>query len=661
MLFGRLTLNAIPFNEPIIMVVGFLIIIASFTIILSLSYNDKWKYLWYNWFTSVDHKKIGIMYIILALIMLMRGFIDAIMMRSQQALSSGKNHINLLPPHHYDQIFTAHGVIMIFFVAMPFIVGFMNFIIPLQIGARDVAFPILNNLSFWLTFSGAMLLNCSLIIGEFARTGWLAYPPLSNILYNNGVGVDYWIWSLQLSGIGTILTGINFFVTIINMRTYNMIMFKMPVFIWTSLCSNILIIASFPVLTITLLMLTLDRYLDFHFFTNDMGGNIMMYVNLIWIWGHPEVYILILPIFGIFSEVVATFSRKYLFGYNSLVWATISITILSFIVWLHHFFTMGADSNVNSFFGIMTMIIAIPTGVKIFNWLFTMYKGKIKINSIMLWTIGFLITFSIGGMAGVLLANPSIDFLLHNSLFLVAHFHTVIIGGVVFGCFAGFNYWFPKALGFKLNDNLGIFSFWFWIVGFFTAFMPLYILGLMGMTRRLSQNIEYKFHKPLVIAAFGTFIITIGIIFQILQLYNSIKKKNNYVDKTGDPWNGRTLEWSVSSPPPCYNFAIIPIIYEKDDFWRSKITDNIKKIKRFFYKRIHMYNNNNLGIILSCFGFIFSFSIIWYIWWLCSISLFILLLIIIIDSFFYNKGYYVESYYIKKEEIKNMKMRFYLC
>ncbi|UDG80364.1 cytochrome o ubiquinol oxidase subunit I [Candidatus Annandia pinicola] len=657
MLLGRLTLDAIPFNEPIIMITCFLMSILIFIIFFTITYHDKWQYLWYNWFTSVDHKKIGIMYILLALIMLIRGFIDAMMMRSQQALSSGKNHISIFPPHHYDQIFTAHGVIMIFFVAMPLIIGFMNFIIPLQIGARDVSFPILNNLSFWLTFSGAMLLNFSLAIGEFAQTGWLAYPPLSNLLYNNGVGVDYWIWSLQLSGIGTTLTGINFFVTIIKMRAYNMSMFKMPVFIWTSLCSNILIIASFPVLTTTLIMLTLDRYLYFHFFTNDMGGNIMMYVNLIWIWGHPEVYILILPIFGIFSEVVATFSKKYLFGYNSLVWATVAITILSFVVWLHHFFTMGAGANVNSFFGIMTMIIAIPTGVKIFNWLFTMYKGKIKINSIILWTIGFLITFSIGGMAGVLLANPSVDFLLHNSLFLVAHFHTVIIGGVVFGCFAGFTYWFPKAFGFILNDNLGKCAFWFWIIGFFIAFMPLYILGLMGMTRRISQDINYKFHIPLLIAAVGTFIIAIGIIFQIIQMFISVKRKKYNIDNTGDPWDGRTLEWSISSPPPCYNFAIIPIIYEKDDFWRIKIKKSIKKYSRIFYKRIHMYDNSNLGFFLSFLGFIFGFTFIWCIWFLFTFSLFFILLVIIFDSFFYNKGHYVETNYIKKEEYRNIRMR----
>ncbi|MBZ2279089.1 cbb3-type cytochrome c oxidase subunit I, partial [Buchnera aphidicola] len=449
-MFGKLTLDAIPYHEPIIMITYFFIILISLGLFSGITYYKKWKYLWSEWITTVDHKKISIMYFILAFTMLFRGFVDALLMRAQQVIASSGGS-GFLPSHHYDQIFTAHGVIMIFFVAMPLVIGLMNLVIPLQIGARDVAFPFLNNLSFWLTASSAILITLSLGIGEFARTGWLAYPPLSGIQYSPGVGVDYWIWSLQISGIGTTLTGINFLVTILKMRAPGMSFFKMPVFTWASLCTNILIIISFPVLTVTLILLTLDRYFNFHFFTNDLGGNLMMYVNLIWIWGHPEVYILVLPVFGIFSEIVSTFSKKSLFGYTSLVWATLAITILSFIVWLHHFFTMGAGSNINAFFGITTMIIAIPTGVKIFNWLFTMYQGRVHFHSSMLWTLGFLITFSIGGMTGVLLSVPPADFILHNSVFLVAHFHNVIIGGVVFGCFAGINYWFPKLFGFTLN------------------------------------------------------------------------------------------------------------------------------------------------------------------------------------------------------------------
>ncbi|WP_343182438.1 cytochrome o ubiquinol oxidase subunit I [Buchnera aphidicola] len=648
-MFGKLTLKDIPYHEPIIIITCMIIFFISFFVFLQITKLRKWKYLWLHWLTSVDHKKISIMYLVLALIMLFRGFTDALMMRLQQFFASSNGN-GFLPPHHYDQIFTVHGVIMIFFVAMPLIFSLMNFIIPLQIGARDVAFPVLNNLSFWFTASSAILLNFSLIIGEFARTGWLAYPPLSEIQYSPGVGVDYWIWSLQIAGIGTTLSGINFIVTILKMRAPGMNMFKMPVFIWTTLCSNVLIIASFPVLTMTLILLSLDRYLGFHFFTNDLNGNSMMYVNLIWIWGHPEVYILILPAFGVFSEVVATFSQKKLFGYYSLVWATIAITILSFIVWLHHFFTMGAGSNVNAFFGITTMIIAIPTGVKIFNWLFTLYQGRIKLHSAMLWTIGFLVTFTIGGMAGVVLSIPAIDFLLHNSVFLVAHFHTVIIGGVVFGCFAGINYWFPKFFGFKLNEYWGKISFYFWFIGFFVAFMPLYYLGFMGMTRRLGQNINHNFHFMLFIAAIGSFLILIGIICQIIQLYISIKYKKFYIDNSGDPWNGRTLEWSTSSPPPVYNFSHIPHVIDVDDFWYKKKNNLLNRNN--IYHNIHIPENTALGVILGIFSLLFGFSMIWYIWWMCIFSVFFVIVIFYIYMCKKEKFIYIKSMKIKEIEDK---------
>ncbi|CAL4325355.1 Cytochrome bo(3) ubiquinol oxidase subunit 1 [Buchnera aphidicola (Protaphis terricola)] len=651
-MFGKLTLSAIPYNEPIIMITYFFIILIGLFLISGITYYKKWKYLWSEWFTTVDHKKIAIMYGILAFIMLFRGFADALLMRAQQVFASSGNQ-GFLPAHHYDQIFTAHGVIMIFFVAMPLVIGLMNLVIPLQIGARDVAFPFLNSLSFWLNVSSVVLLTISLGVGEFAQTGWLAYPPLSEIKYSPGVGVDYWIWSLQISGVGTTLTGINFLVTILKMRAPGMNLFKMPVFTWASLCANILIVISFPVLTITIFLLTLDRYFNFHFFTNDLGGNAMMYINLIWIWGHPEVYILILPVFGIFSEIVATFSKKRLFGYTSLIWATLAITILSFIVWLHHFFTMGAGANVNSFFGITTMIIAIPTGVKIFNWLFTMYQGRIHFHSSILWTIGFLLTFSIGGMTGVLLSIPPADFILHNSLFLVAHFHNVIIGGVVFGCFAGINYWFPKLFGFILNETWGKRAFWFWIVGFFTAFIPLYFLGFMGMTRRLSQNIDIEFHFLLSIAAIGAICIGIGIICQIIQFYVSIKNRHNNLDTTGDPWDGRTLEWSVSSPAPFYNFAIIPHIKNKDDFWETK--KQKKYIKNISYNDIHMPKNTGLGFFIGLLSLVFGFSAVWYIVWLCILSILMIIISLFIKSF--NENY---DYIISKKEIKIIEDKHFL-
>ncbi|MDE1494369.1 cytochrome o ubiquinol oxidase subunit I [Xenorhabdus bovienii] len=647
-MWGKLTLDAIPLHEPIIVVTLIAILLGGLAVVGTLTYFRKWKWLWSEWLTSVDHKKIGIMYIVVAMVMMVRGFADAIMMRGQQALASA-GEAGFLPPHHYDQIFTAHGVIMIFFMAMPFVVGLMNIVVPLQIGARDVAFPFLNSLSFWLFVVGVVLINLSLGVGEFAQTGWLAYPPLSGKLYNPGVGVDYWIWSLQLSGIGTLLTGVNFFVTILRMRAPGMSMMKMPVFSWTVLCTNVLIIAAFPILTVTVALLTLDRYMGTHFFTNDMGGNMMMYINLIWAWGHPEVYILVLPVFGIFSEVTATFAKKRLFGYTSLVWATIVITILSFIVWLHHFFTMGSGANVNAFFGIATMIISIPTGVKIFNWLFTMYRGRIEFKTPMLWTVGFLVTFSIGGMTGVLLAVPGANFVLHNSLFLIAHFHNVIIGGVVFGCFAGTAYWFPKAFGFTLNEKWGIRAFWFWITGFFVAFMPLYALGFMGMTRRLSQDIDTAFHTMLVVAAGGVVLIALGILCQVIQFYVSIRDREQNRDLTGDPWGGRTLEWSTSSPPPFYNFAEVPHIQTRDAWWDMKEKDTAHK-RPAKYEEIHMPKNTSAGIIISAFLLVFGFAMIWDIWWLAIASFAGTIITWIVKSFDEDVDYYVPVAEVEKTE-----------
>src|SRR6266436_2755272 len=513
---GRLTWAAIPFDQPVVMIasgtVGFVI----FCVLALVTVKGWWPYLWREWITSVDHKRIGVMYIGLALLMLVRGFSDAIMMRTQLALAAG-HAAGYLPPEHYDQIFSAHGTIMIFFVAMPFVIGLMNFVLPLQLGVRDVAFPVLNSVGFWLSAAGVLLVNASLVVGEFARTGWLAYPPLSEVAYSPGVGVDYYLWSLQISGLGTLLSGINLTTTILKLRAPGMGYKRMPVFCWTALASNLLIVAAFPILTATFAMLLLDRYCGFHFFTNDLGGNPMMYVNLIWCWGHPEVYILILPAFGVFSEVVATFSGKPLFGYESLVYATAAIAILSFLVWLHHFFTMGASADVNGFFGVMTMIIAVPTGVKVFNWLFTLYGGRVRFSVPILWSLGFMVTFVIGGMTGVLMAVPPADFQLHNSVFLVAHFHNVIIGGVVFGLMAGYNYWFPKAFGFALDERWGRRSFWCWFIGFHLAFMPLYVVGLMGMTRRLQHYDVLSWRPWLLIAAVGAGIILVGIVCQVVQ------------------------------------------------------------------------------------------------------------------------------------------------
>jgi cytochrome o ubiquinol oxidase subunit 1 len=648
-MFGKLTLDAIPYHEPIIMVTAGVIGLIAAAVLGLITYFGKWRYLWTEWLTSVDHKRIGVMYLVVAFIMLVRGFADAVMMRAQLAVAL--NSPGYLPPHHYDQIFTAHGVIMIFFMAMAFMVGLFNLIVPLQIGSRDLAFPFLNSLSFWMTAISAILINLSLVIGEFAQVGWLAYPPLSELQFSAGVGVDYYLWSLQLSGIGTLLTAVNFFVTIVKMRAPGMTWMKMPVFTWTALCSNVLILATFPILAATLALLALDRYLGMHFFTNDAGGNAMLYLNLIWAWGHPEVYILVLPAFGIYSEIIATFAKKPLFGYRTMVYASCVIMVLSLLVWLHHFFTMGSGADVNAFFGIATMVIAIPTGVKVFNWLFTIYKGRLEFTSPVLWTIGFMITFVIGGMTGVMMAIPGADFVLHNSLFLIAHFHNVIIGGVVFGYLAGLTFWFPKAFGFKLNETLGKRAFWFWLVGFYFAFMPLYVLGFMGATRRLNHYSNPAWQPYMIVAAFGAVLIAIGVVHQVLQLIVSIRDRNlpENRDLTGDPWDGRTLEWSISSPPPAYNFAVIPHVRELDAFADMKAHPDLE-VPPPVYRDIHMPSNTSAGFFIGVFSLIVGFSAVWHIWWLAIAGLVGVFATVIGYSFGKNEGYYIPADTVQRIE-----------
>jgi cytochrome o ubiquinol oxidase subunit 1 len=618
-MLGKLSWAAIPFNEPLPLISAAVVVSIIIVALGIVTVKGWWPYLWREWLTSVDHKRIGVMYLALGLVMLLRGFSDALMMRSQQALAIGSAE-GYLPPEHYNQVFSAHGTIMIFFVAMPLVIGLMNFVVPLQLGVRDVAFPVLNSVSFWLTAAGALLINFSLVIGNFARTGWMAYPPLSGLTFSPDVGVDYYLWSLQISGIGTLLTGVNFVTTILKLRAPGMTYFRMPVFCWTALATNLLIVAAFPILTATLLMLLLDRYLGMHFFTNDAGGNQMMYVNLFWLWGHPEVYILILPAFGVFSEVAATLSGKGLFSYRSMVLATLGICILSFMVWLHHFFTMGAGADVNAFFGTMSAIIAVPTGVKVFNWLFTMFRGQIVFRTPMLFLIGFMVTFVIGGLTGVLLAVPPIDFVVHNSVFLVAHFHNVIIGGVVFGVLAGYNYWFPKAFGFTLDERLGKASFWCWLVGFYLAFMPLYVLGMMGMTRRLQHIADPGWRPLLLVAMAGALVIFCGILCQIVQLFVSIRTRERRRDATGDPWNGRTLEWATSSPPPPYNFAVLPRVETIDAFAQMKRKGWQRRVDAT-YEPIHMPRNSPTGFVTAFFAVVTGFALIWHIWWIVILGL----------------------------------------
>jgi len=647
LIFGRLGWDAIPWHEPILLGTFAVVALGGAALLWAVTRYRLWGVLWRDWFTSIDHKKIGIMYMILGIIMLLRGFSDAIMMRLQQAIAFGDS-AGYLPPHHYDQIFTAHGTIMIFFVAMPLVTGLMNYVVPLQIGARDVAFPFLNNFSFWMTTAGAVLTMTSLFIGEFSTTGWLAYPPLSGIENSPWVGMDYYIWSLQIAGVGTTLSGINLIVTIVKMRAPGMTLMKMPVFTWTSLCTNVLIVATFPVLTAVLALLSMDRFVGTNFFTNDLGGNPMMYINLIWIWGHPEVYILVLPAFGVFSEVVATYCGKRLFGYTSMVYATVVITVLSYLVWLHHFFTMGSGASVNSFFGIATMVISIPTGAKVFNWLFTMYRGRIRFELPMMWTIAFMLTFVIGGMTGVMLAIPAADFVLHNSLFLIAHFHNTIIGGVVFGLFAAMSYWFPKAFGYRLDPFWGKCSFWGWVIGFYVAFMPLYVLGFMGVTRRLSHFDDPSLQIWFQIAALGAVIIAFGIVSFLIQMVVSYRRREQLRDYSGDPWNGRTLEWATSSPPPDYNFAFTPVVHDSDAWWQMK-QHKAQRLTDGFLP-IHMPKNTGAGIILAGLSTLCGFALIWHMWLLAAIAFVAIVGGAIIHSFNYKRDYHIPAEAVARVE-----------
>lgn len=629
-LLGRLSLDAIPTDLMTLgAAVGMIGGVATAT--LALTYFKKWRWLWKNWITTVDAKKIGIMYIIVAVLMLVRGGVDALMIRAQQVLGGSGEPGGFMDSDMFQQVFTAHGSIMIFFVAMGLMFGLINLVLPLMIGARDVAFPFLNSLSFWLFVAGMIMINMALVVGGFSIGGWLGYPPLTENAFTPGPGVDYWIWSLQIAGVGSLLSGINFLVTIIKKRAKGMTFGKMPVFAWSVLAMVILLIAAFPILTATLGMLSLDRLMDMRYFTSDYGGNPMMYINLIWAWGHPEVYILVLPAFGIFSEIVATFSRKKIFGYKTMVAALFGISFFSFTVWVHHFFTMGSGADVNAVFGITTMIIAIPTGVKIFNWLFTMFRGRVNFSSPMWWFFTFVLTFTIGGVTGVMLSIPAIDFQVHNSLFLVAHFHNVIIGGVVFGYMAGLAYWLPKIFGFKLHEGLGKLAAVLWAVGFMVAFLPLYALGFMGATRRLDYyDPSTGWQSLFIVAGIGVLIIASAVAVQILQIAISVWKRKEYRVTTNDPWNGRTLEWAVPSPAPEYNFAIDPVADKQDSFWEDKQAGiKFGPQPKSAYKPVWLPKNTAAGFAIAVASFVLGFGLIWHMWWLAILSLVVIIGLIV--------------------------------
>jgi cytochrome o ubiquinol oxidase subunit I len=650
-ILGKLDWNALP-HEWFTILGSISFIGLALFIALVLTRTKRWTWLWKEWLTSVDPKKIGIMYFIAGGFMLLRGGLDAIMIWLQQAIAPsigiGESANGYLSADHFQQIFTAHGNIMVFFVAMALIFGLINYFVPLQIGARDLASPFLNTLGFWLYIGGVLMVNMFFFLGgEYAATGWLAIAPLSGTEFSPGVGVDYWIWSLQISGIGTTLGAINFIMTILKMRAPGMTLWKMPLFTWGSLCSMVMAVTVFPLLTATLFLLFFDRYFGTHFFTTVSGGDPMMYTNLIWMWGHPEVYILVLPAYGVFSEIVSTFSRKRIASYGSQVLGMVGVSMFALSVWLHHFFTMGAGANVNAFFGVMTMIIAIPTAVLFFGWLATMYKGRIRFTTPMLWFLGFVAVFTIGGMSGVILAVPPSDFQLHNSLFLVAHFHSNVIGGVLFGIFAAISYWFPKIAGFRLNERIGRYAFWCWIVGFCMSFIPMYILGLMGATRRLDHYDSSTGWQPLYIMMFvGGLVIAAGVALQVVQIIASFIQKKRLLDTTGDPWDGRTLEWATASPPPFYNFTHIPEVKSRDAFWEMKQQGLPKRQ----YEDIHIPKNTAAGIYIATFAFLAGFAFVWEIVWLAVVSIVGIIVVFVVRAFDEHPEYTLTADEVRKLE-----------
>ena len=638
-LLGTLSWDALPFvrawRDPSISEIigagaGSVVVIGAVAMVALLTYLKAWRYLWTEWFTSLDHKKIGIMYVAIAGVMLSRALIEAVLMRTQQAFAV--NAPGFVEPNHFAQLFSTHGTIMIFFMAMPFLTGLINYLVPLQIGARDMAFPYFNSVGLWLTAGGAGLMMASLVVGEFSTGGWSGYPPYTELSFSGGVGPDYWIWAVTLASVGSTAVGINVACTIYKFRAPGMTWMRMPLFCWTSLCTAILMIFAMPALTVATLLLAADRYAGMHFFTDDLGGNMMNYVNLFWLFGHPEVYIVVLPAFGVYSEVISTFSSKELYGYTSLVLATCAIAVLSFTVWLHHFFTMGQSADVNAAFGIATMLIGVPTGVKIYDWIWTMFRGEVRFTPSMLLSIAFMMTFVLGGFTGIILATPPLNYVMHNTLFLVAHFHNMLIPGTLYGMLAGYMFWFPKAFGFRLNERWGWISVSCWVTGFYLAFMPLYVLGAAGMARRTQEVFDPAFRPWLLVALGGAFLLLAALVALFVQLYVSIRDREANRVPVGDPWDARGLEWSVSAPPPEWNFATIPHVGSRDAFyWRKHSGGAYRPADH--YRDIELPKESACGVVIGLAAAAASFGLIWRIWWMAGLFLAVVVATVIIRSF----------------------------
>ncbi|MHB1752861.1 MAG: cbb3-type cytochrome c oxidase subunit I [Acidiferrobacter sp.] len=654
--FGRLDAQQIPLQNPILFGTFVLVSLGALAVLGAITYSRSWGTLWRDWLTSVDHKKIGVMYCVLGVVMLFRGFIDGVMMRTQQVMAVGPQSPGYmgalhgyLPPYHFGQIYSAHGTIMILFAITPILVGLMNIIVPLQIGARDMAYPYLNAVSFWLTAAATGLVMISLFVGDFSHAGWVGLSPLTELAYSPGVGVDYWSWAVQIGSIGTTLASINIIVTIIKMRAPGMTWTKMPIFCWTALSTSIVGLSSFPVFTAAVALLSLDRYVGTHFFTPGLGGNLMLYTDLFWIWGHPEVYYVVLPAFGILSEIIPTFSEKPLFGYITMAVASIAIGGVSWSVWLHHFFTMGAGPGVNAFFSIASMLVGIPTGVKVFNWAFTLYRGRVRFDVPMLWALAALVLLLIGGLTGMMLAMPAINYTVHNSVFVVAHFHTML-NVVGFACFGAINYWFPKVFGFRLDERTGKRAFWFFSAGTVLLFGSMYALGFMGMPRRIDY-IPFTSWRPLLIAEEGGIVLfVIASYYMVKQLVVSIRDRAQNRVMTPDAWGtSRSLEWLTHSPVPFYNFAVQPHINVRDE-WAWRREHGLGSAYPDHYEDIHLPNNTPLPLMLGACAFALGFGLVWRMYWLAVLGLLAIIILVIVRSFREDPGHIVPGARIREIE-----------
>ena len=643
-LFGRLTLDAIPYSNPIIIFAFAFSAVAGLLVVAPILYYRKVGYLFREWLTTVDHKKIGVMYILLGLVMMFRGFVDGLMIRTQQVMADGPNSVGhlgaahgYLPPEHFDQIYSSHGTLMIIFAVTPILTGLGNIIVPLQIGARDMAYPTMNAISLWLTAVGAGLVMISLFVGDFSTAGWVGLIPLTEASFSPSTGVDYWMWAIQISSIGTTLNAINVIATIVGMRAPGMRWDRLPIFTWTTLSTSIIGLTSFPILGVALALLGADRYLGTHFFTAGMGGNLMLYTNLFWVWGHPEVYFLVLPAFGIISEVIPTFAEKPLFGYVTMVAATFAIAGISWTVWLHHFFTMGAGPYVNTFFSIATMLVGIPTGVKVFNWVFTLYRGRLTFTTPMLWACGALFLLLIGGLTGMMLAIPAVNYTVHNSVFVIAHFHCMVLL-IAYAIFAAVAYWFPKVFGFRLDERSGKMFFYTFSLGTVVLFTAMFGLGFMGETRRLDYLYDKQWMPALVVEEIGIGFYLLSCYYFAKMLFVSIRDREK--NRVGaDPWGtSRTLEWMTHSPVPFYNFAVSPQVNSRDELsWRY--ANNVADTKPDHFEAIHLPNNTVIPLLIGALAMGFGFGLTWRIWWMAGLSLLGMIAVVIYRSFARDAGY----------------------